>query len=187
MALAIFLISVGLGVLALGYKRRKAGKKVSKKWLVTATVLFLIGCMGMAVELDGSTTDNAQEIAAPEATQKPDETPKETTKDKDLSTPTPRAEPTLKELGLDGLKDLPEHTVNTYKENDKMPAANGEMNCTSKTCYQVIFDVEIDTPEERALDEKLDTIKPLGDHEVSTYEVGFWAKDNKKLLDATFR
>ncbi|MFD0588021.1 hypothetical protein ACFQZE_08395 [Paenibacillus sp. GCM10027627] len=185
MALAVFLILVGLGIMALGYSRRKMEKSSRKSLMLIAVASFLIGCMGMAVELDRGTTDNAQEIAAPEATQKPKGTPKETTKD--LPTPTPTTEPTLKELGLDGLKDLPEYTVNTYKENDKMPTANGEMNCTSKTCYQVIFDVQVDTPEEKALDEKLDTIQPLGDHEVSTYEVGFWAKDNKRLLDATFR
>lgn len=186
MALAIFLLLVGLGVLALGYKKGKAGKKVSKKWLVTGAVLFLIGCMGMAVELDGGTTEDSQEISAPKETQKPKETPKETTKD--LSTPTPRPEPTLKELGLDGLKDLPEHTVNTYKENDKMPSTNGNINCTSETCYQVVFDVEVNTPEEKVLEEKLDAIKPvLGDREISTYMVEYWVKDNKRMLGASFR
>ncbi|RIX59294.1 hypothetical protein D3P08_03825 [Paenibacillus nanensis] len=196
MALAIFLILLGIGLLLLGILRKKSGKIVSIVLLVFGSIIFLVGCMGLTVELD-RTAEDTKEITAPEMSQKTEEVVKEDVPKKSPSpsssptlnpTTTPSSEPTLKELGLDKLKDLPEYTVNIYKENDKMPAANGSMNCTSETCYQVVFDVEVNSPEEKVLDEKLDTIKSdLGEYDISTYVVEFWVKDNKKMLDATFR
>lgn len=196
---AIFLLLFGLVVLVLGYRMKKVGKKVRGTILmIVAAVPLFFGVLGLALILTiESTTETTQTTIAPAPTSKPKETlketPKETLKETSKASPSPKptpthtAEPTLEELALDELKDLPEYTVKAFKEGDKMPSANGNMNCTSKKCYQVVFDVKVGTPEEKTLSKNLDTIQPLGMDVVSTYFVMYWAKDYKKMLDATFR
>ncbi|PAE31261.1 hypothetical protein [Bacillus sp. 7884-1] len=87
---------------------------------------------------------------------------------------------------LDDVKDLPKYTIETYKNGDEVPAANGStMNCTYPTCYRVTFDVngsgQNPTAEYNSLITKLEDRSILDNSydgpELATIKADYWTKD----------
>lgn len=94
---------------------------------------------------------------------------------------------------LDDVKDLPKYTIETYKNGDEMPAANGStMNCTYPTCYRVTFDVngsgQNPTAEYNSLRTKLEDRSILDNSydgpELATIKADYWTKDG--MITARF-